>query len=84
MAGLDESASVQLLDRLRAMGYRPERIQGDGAGSDVALALPLSVRFAEGHRAEALCVAGDLGLDPDAATLESDLPAAITLMAGKP
>jgi hypothetical protein len=84
VAGLDEPASVQLLDRLRAMGYRPEWIQADGAGSDVALALPLSVRFAEGHRAEALCVAGDLGLGRDAVTVGSDLPAAITLVAGKP
>jgi hypothetical protein len=84
VAGLEGPVTVRLLDRLRAMGYRPERIQGDGVSGDAALAVPLSLRFAEGHRAEALCVAGDLGLARDDVTPSGDLPAAITLVTGNP
>ena len=84
VAGLEGPATLRLLDRLRAMGYRPERIQGDGLSGDAALAVPLSLRFAEEHRAEALCVAGDLGLARDDVSLGADLPAAITLVTGGP
>jgi len=84
VAGPEGLATLRLLDALRAMGYRPERLEGDGVSGDAALSVPLSLRFAEGHRLEARCVAGDLRLARDDVTLGADLPAALTLVTRRP